>query len=169
MGNSLTLLERGISGDATPSAKNTLQTPVNIQGQLIRSPCRQPPQPRQQATAVVSPSAKQKNPKSGKQWPFNYQCTPLLPTATTLTGKTRIPSLLSIHSTVSRETISSSTDQGPVFLAHLTVISQSFITTDGSYPLFRHLPGNRHQHQTTRLQENRPTSCGIRTRCLPCL
>ena len=53
--------------------------------------------------------------------------------------------------------------------AHPKVISQSFITTDVSYPLFRHLPGNRHQHQTTRLQENRPTSCGIRTRCPPCL
>ena len=33
--------------------------------------------------------------------------------------------------------------------AHPKVISQSFITNDGSYPLFRHLPGNRHQYQTT--------------------
>jgi hypothetical protein len=42
--------------------------------------------------------------------------------------------------------------KGPVFSAHSMVISQSFITTDGSYPLFRHLPGNRHQHQTTRFR-----------------
>ena len=31
------------------------------------------------------------------------------------------------------------------------VISQSFTTNDGSYPLFRHLPGNRQQYQATSL------------------